>query len=470
MTAANKLRFDLSASITISCGLLLSWLFHWLIDINQSTFGTGVAIGILLSLIWVNLLTYIYVRNTSFILLGLFVTSVGLTSAAYQAVLTEALIEINGNLLAMLLHLSSIIYLWFCLRTYTGKGFGRKSVSIMRLLLVALVINFVIHLLIVTHWQSYHLQITLFSLVALGLGSACWLWKKNFLGARSLSLAWVLLAVVLGVEKLSWTTEINLAEQWIFNAIVAFLGWLTLTFLFVESQTRRIQESKAFNDLEEKNQALQDILNAREERPDATEELEFQVQERTLELEIALRELSEKNQELEEKNTLDALTNIRNRSYFDKKYLAELRRSRREQTSLSVAMLDIDHFKAVNDEYGHLAGDECIKAVATIIQQALKRPSDDVCRYGGEEFALILPNTDISGAVNLVEQIREQIAANKIRVDDLEIQITASIGVASSIVTLTQNEEALIALADKQLYQAKAAGRNQVLASQLDSQ
>jgi diguanylate cyclase (GGDEF)-like protein len=307
-------------------------------------------------------------------------------------------------------------------------------------------------------------------LVALGLGSACWLWKKNCLGARSLSLAWVLLAIILGVEKLSWTTEINLAEQWIFNAIVAFLGWLTLTFLFVESQTRRIQESKAFNDLEEKNQALQDILNAREERPDATEELEFQVQERTLELEIALRELSEKNQELEEKNTLDALTNIRNRSYFDKKYLAELRRSRREQTSLSVAMLDIDHFKAVNDEYGHLAGDECIKAVATIIQQALKRPSDDVCRYGGEEFALILPNTDISGAVNLVEQIREQIAANKIRVDDLEIQITASIGVASSIVTLTQNEEALIALADKQLYQAKAAGRNQVLASQLDSQ
>ena len=93
-------------------------------------------------------------------------------------------------------------------------------------------------------------------------------------------------------------------------------------------------------------QAQDEMLKVKEE---AQDELEYKVQERTLELEIALRELSETNRELEKKNTTDALTDIRNRHYFDKKYLAEVRRSRREQTELTVAMIDVDHFKSIND-------------------------------------------------------------------------------------------------------------------------
>jgi diguanylate cyclase (GGDEF)-like protein len=200
----------------------------------------------------------------------------------------------------------------------------------------------------------------------------------------------------------------------------------------------------------------------------ATEDLEYKVQERTLELEIALRELSETNHELQEKNTLDALTGIRNRSYFDKKYQAEVRRSRREKTQLSIVMMDIDHFKNVNDQYGHLVGDECIKSVAQTLNNALKRPSDDVCRYGGEEFALILPSTDLEGALVLVEQLRAEIEKTTIQADDVSINITISAGVGTAIADLNQPEDNILALADKQLYTAKNAGRNNVQGSHLD--
>jgi diguanylate cyclase (GGDEF)-like protein len=224
-------------------------------------------------------------------------------------------------------------------------------------------------------------------------------------------------------------------------------------------------QAELLNKERQAQHAQKDMLALQE---DATEDLEYKVQERTLELEIALRELSETNHELQEKNTLDALTGIRNRSYFDKKYQAEVRRSRREQTQLSIVMMDIDHFKNVNDQYGHLVGDECIKSVANTLSKALKRPSDDVCRYGGEEFALILPSTDLEGALVLVEQLRAQIEKTTIQADDVSVNITISAGIGTAIADLNQPEDIILALADKQLYSAKNAGRNNVKGSYLD--
>lgn len=201
----------------------------------------------------------------------------------------------------------------------------------------------------------------------------------------------------------------------------------------------------------------------------AKEELEYKVQERTLELEITLRELSETNRELKEKNTLDALTGIRNRSYFDKKYLAEIRRSRRERTQLSIVMLDIDHFKSINDRYGHLVGDDCIKAVTSIIKEAIKRPSDDLCRYGGEEFVLILPSTELVGATALVENVRQAIELHTIHSDGFAINLTISAGIATAIANPNEAEDAILAAADQQLYLAKNSGRNNVKGVFLDN-
>ncbi len=157
------------------------------------------------------------------------------------------------------------------------------------------------------------------------------------------------------------------------------------------------------------------------------ERLEDAIQTRTFELQVTLTELAEKNRALEEQNTLDALTGIRNRAYFDKKLQAELKRSRREQRPLGLVILDIDHFKQINDEHGHVAGDAVIRGLAQRLAQLLKRSSDHVCRYGGEEFALILPNTDAEGVLALAEQIREQVASAPFvtEIGDLPVQISA---------------------------------------------
>lgn len=195
---------------------------------------------------------------------------------------------------------------------------------------------------------------------------------------------------------------------------------------------------------------------------DTAERLEDSIQTRTFELQVALNELADKNRILEEQNTLDALSGVRNRAYFDKKILAELKRSRREQRPLALVMLDIDHFKQINDNHGHLAGDAVIRGVAQRIQDLLKRSSDYICRYGGEEFALILPNTDGEGALALAEQIRHSIEEQPFttEIGDLSVQISA--GCFASIAGPDMVGTDFIHAADQALYQAKTAGRNQV--------
>lgn len=193
--------------------------------------------------------------------------------------------------------------------------------------------------------------------------------------------------------------------------------------------------------------------------------LENAIQSRTLELQATLAELAEKNKALEEQNTRDALTGVRNRAYFDKKLLAEMKRSRREQRPLGLVMLDIDHFKKINDQHGHVAGDAVIRGVAARISQQLKRSSDHVCRYGGEEFAIILPNTDIDGVNTLAEHIRLAIATLPLPTEIGDLAVTISAGcysaVAEAEMAITHYTEA----ADRALYQAKQGGRNQVCVS-----
>lgn len=207
--------------------------------------------------------------------------------------------------------------------------------------------------------------------------------------------------------------------------------------------------------------AREDLLTLEKQHQD---DLEYKVQERTLELEIALRELSAANQELETLNSIDSLTGIKNRRQFDKRLLAESRRSRREQTPLSVAMVDIDHFKNINDTYGHSAGDECIRHVANLLKLLLRRSSDDVCRYGGEEFGIILPNTDEEGARQVLESMREKVENTPVVVDGQVIPMTISAGVASTIIVHAEHEAKLLKFADAQLYVAKQQGRNRVVA------
>ncbi|NNG42601.1 diguanylate cyclase [Pseudoalteromonas sp. NEC-BIFX-2020_002] len=238
------------------------------------------------------------------------------------------------------------------------------------------------------------------------------------------------------------------------------LSFATIKYFLIErdaqiaSQQARIAQSEAQDAL------LQERIELQEQ---AHLDLEANIEERTFELQVTLRELEEKNRALEQMNMEDALTQVKNRRYFDKKLVMDLRRSRREQTPLSVIMFDIDHFKKINDTYGHLTGDQAIQAVAQIIKSHLKRPLDEVARYGGEEFVVLLPNTPLDGALEIAQNIRQAIMDAAIKVASTEIKFTISAGVYCAVAEDINNPGLFTDCADKALYHAKQSGRNRVV-------
>lgn len=214
--------------------------------------------------------------------------------------------------------------------------------------------------------------------------------------------------------------------------------------------------------------AEQDILSAKnsyqlllEQQQESQGLLEERVQERTLELHITLQELEEANRELEQKNTLDELTGLFNRRFYDQKILAEYRRSKRNLTPLSLLIIDIDHFKAVNDNYGHQMGDYCLVWLSNHLKKSLKRGSDMAFRYGGEEFCIILPDTDEKGAMVFAEALRKNIEHQACSHEDIEIALTISSGIFTYVQQDDVKPEQIFTRADKALYKAKHNGRNQ---------
>lgn len=157
--------------------------------------------------------------------------------------------------------------------------------------------------------------------------------------------------------------------------------------------------------------------------------------------------------------TLDALTNLNNRRQFETRLGQEISITKRQNNPLCAMMVDIDFFKKVNDTYGHAAGDEVLRTVASIIKEQL-RESDIPARYGGEEFAVLLPFTKIEEAQIVGERLRSAVEARPVKVDDVEIAVTISMGLAEY--NRVETGEELFERADKALYEAKKNGRNQV--------
>jgi diguanylate cyclase (GGDEF)-like protein len=188
----------------------------------------------------------------------------------------------------------------------------------------------------------------------------------------------------------------------------------------------------------------------------ANQELDNKVRERTEELELL-------NDHLHTTSITDSLTQAKNRHYFDKKFPAEYRRAYRDKSWLALLIIDIDHFKLFNDNHGHQAGDVVLQAVANKIKEVVKRPSDAVTRYGGEEFTVLLPNTPKEGAYKVAERVRQSVAELQVTWQQQSLSVNVSIGLACCIPSHHEGEDILLKQADDFLYVAKDQGRNQVI-------
>ena len=174
-------------------------------------------------------------------------------------------------------------------------------------------------------------------------------------------------------------------------------------------------------------------------------------------------ELEIVNSELKKLANVDGLTGLANRRYLDKYLRVEIARSNRNGHQLSVMLCDVDHFKKYNDSFGHLKGDDCLKAVSKALSSTCKRPTDLVARYGGEEFAVVLPNTSIDEAKRLAQAMCDAVSALKFEHPESEHKVvTISLGVYSGVPEQSYDAEFMLKKADDALYIAKDTGRNKI--------
>ncbi|MDD5723085.1 MAG: diguanylate cyclase [Syntrophales bacterium] len=176
-------------------------------------------------------------------------------------------------------------------------------------------------------------------------------------------------------------------------------------------------------------------------------------------------DLEEKNKQLEQMAFLDGLTGIPNRRYFDDFSVQEWGRAIRGKIPFSVILFDIDFFKFYNDTYGHQQGDDCLKKVAGALKDTLERHADFVSRYGGEEFAVVLPNTDMSGACSVAEAMRSTVEALNLPHEKSQTadHVTVSGGIGSVVPREDSELSQLISKADRAMYTAKEKGRNRIV-------
>jgi diguanylate cyclase (GGDEF)-like protein len=234
-------------------------------------------------------------------------------------------------------------------------------------------------------------------------------------------------------------------------------------------QSSNIQELSILADSFQ--QMSQEIQQSRYQLEEYSRSLEHQVEKRTQELKLEIDQrlqaeasLREANQQLQQLAYIDGLTQISNRRWFDQQLKREWFCSKRSSKALSVILCDVDYFKQYNDTYGHQAGDECLQDIATAISRAVRRPSDLVARYGGEEFVVLLPNTNLAGAMAVAEAIQSMLQQLKRPHRNSQVSdcVSMSFGLASAVPTEDRIPDSLLADADRSLYRAKAQGRNRI--------
>ncbi|TDT43480.1 diguanylate cyclase [Halospina denitrificans] len=430
---------------------------------------SGIFYGVMLVMFLYNLFIYFVVRDRSYLhyigYVAMFTLFMGaLHGDAFQYIWPYATAwqETSVTFSVAALGIASILFTNSFLKLRRHWPLAHRVFSTMLAASVLLVVlSFVLAYEISIRINSLYGILIMLSILAVSIR----MWWVGYRHARYFVMAW--LALILGTMALAlskfgllpWNAVTANGAQ-----IGAVMEVVLLSFALGDrinhERAERFQaQQKALAAAEEAKSAQEELLEAKEA---ANQELEERVRERTRELEQALKKLETVNQFLEEVSRTDQLTGLHNRHHFVRRYHEEYKRAQRNQYPLSVILMDIDHFKWFNDTYGHIAGDECLKAVSEALARIISRAGDTLARYGGEEFIVLLSNTPMEGALVVAERLRRAVSDLALEFDGRTVPVTISAGVAVLTPANLKKPEQLIQNADEALYAAKEQGRNRV--------
>jgi len=395
-----------------------------------------------------NFLLFLVLRDRSYIyyvgyVIGMWLFSASLEGWAFQYIWPDAT-QWNDRAITVFLAGTVVLGLLFTSRFLGIYQMPKPMPLIQNGCTVATLLAFLVAIF-APYNISIRVVISVSVLISLwGLTQGINAWCRGNTSARYYTLAWILLifgGVVLALSKF------EILPRNIITSYALQLGTVLETVLLSFALAERINHEKGM-----RAAAQQAALNTQIK---AKLELENKVAERTRELEAA-------NRRLTEISDTDQLTGLQNRRALDKYLAAELGRSTRREHCICVILVDVDHFKSVNDTYGHLAGDDCLKEIAARIDKNIHRPTDFAARYGGEEFCIVLTETDEEGAEIVAQRIRSSVQSTAINTREGVINLTLSAGAFVALPTADTEAEHFLSMADKALYQSKASGRNRV--------